>query len=118
MSAASVADNLNMTDGELVVSGVRGAVFGKDGRWLIGINDKKSANAFEWPSGWQLRIYERLDGAGALESAALASPDGKYFACDPWEKPAIGRRQPVNCSCTSTMPMPCINGQFRREGGR
>jgi WD40 repeat protein len=61
-------------------AGVRGVVFSRDGRWLIGIDDKKRANVFEWPSGRQLRTYDGLDGAGASESAALASPDGKYFA--------------------------------------
>jgi WD40 repeat protein len=75
----------DVTNGTLVReiakgTGMRSVVFGRDGRWLIGIDDKKQAHVFEWPSGRQLRTYVGLDGAGASESAALASPDGKYFA--------------------------------------
>jgi WD40 repeat protein len=61
-------------------SGIRSVVFSREGRWLIGVGDKGKATAFEWPSGQQLRTFDGLDGAGASESAALSSPDGKYFA--------------------------------------
>ena len=61
-------------------SGVRGVVFSRDGRWLGAVDDKGKASVFEWPSGRQLRTFDGLDGAGASESAALSSPDGKYFA--------------------------------------
>ena len=61
--------------------GIRGVVFSRDGRWLIGIDDKNKAHVFEWPSGRELRTYDGLaDGAGASESVARSSPDGKSFA--------------------------------------
>jgi WD40 repeat protein len=55
-------------------------VFSRSGRWLGAVDDKGKASVFEWPSGRQLRTFDGLDGAGASESAALSSPDGKYFA--------------------------------------
>lgn len=61
-------------------SGIRSVVFSRDGRWLVGVDDKGKATVFEWPSGRQLRTFDGLEGAGASESAGLASPDGKYFA--------------------------------------
>jgi WD40 repeat protein len=61
-------------------SGIRSVLFSRDGRWLVGVDDKGRATVFEWPSGRQLRTFDGLDGAGASESAALSSPDGKYFA--------------------------------------
>ena len=61
-------------------SGIRSVVFSRDGRWLTAVDDKGTATIFEWPSGRQLRTFAGLDGAGASESAALSSPDGKYFA--------------------------------------
>jgi WD40 repeat protein len=61
-------------------SGIRSVVFSRDGRWLVAVDDKGNAIVFEWPSGRQLHTFDGLDGAGASESAALSSPDGKYFA--------------------------------------
>jgi WD40 repeat protein len=61
-------------------SGIRSVLFSRDGRWLSAIDDKDKATVFEWPSGRQLRTFDGLEGAGASESAALSSPDGKYFA--------------------------------------
>jgi WD40 repeat protein len=60
--------------------GIRSVVFSRDGRWLIGVDDKKKGHVFEWPSGQQLRTFDGLDGGGASESAAIVSPDGRYFA--------------------------------------
>jgi WD40 repeat protein len=61
-------------------SGIRNVAFSRDGRWLVGVDDNGKVTVFEWPSGRQLRTFDGLDGAGASESAALSSPDGKYFA--------------------------------------
>lgn len=57
---------------------IRSVVFSRDGRWLVGIDDKR-AIVFEWPSGRQLRTFEGVEGAGASESTGFASPDGQYF---------------------------------------
>ena len=59
--------------------GFRAVAFGRNGRWLIGVEDSERATVYEWPSGRELRTYEGLDGAGASESAAFGSPDGNYF---------------------------------------
>jgi len=61
-------------------SGIRSALFSRDGRLLVGVDDNGTATVFDWPSGRQLRTFAGLDGAGASESAAISSPDGKYFA--------------------------------------
>jgi len=61
-------------------TGIRSVVFSRDGRWLVGVDDRGKATVFEWPSGRQLRTFDGLDGSGASESAALSSPDGQYFA--------------------------------------
>lgn len=61
-------------------SGIRQVLFSRDGRWLVGVDDRGTATVFEWPSGRPLRTFEGLDDAGASGSAALSSPDGKYFA--------------------------------------
>jgi WD40 repeat protein len=96
-------------------TGIRSVVFSRDGRWLIGIDDKDKAHVFEWPSGREVRTYDGLDGAGASESAALASPDGKYFA---W----LGMRQLQlwDMSTGAQVPLPgarSVNITDRRIGG-
>jgi WD40 repeat protein len=60
--------------------GIRSVAFSRDGRWLVGVDDKGKATVFEWPSGRELLTLDGLEGAGASESAALSSPDGRYFA--------------------------------------
>jgi WD40 repeat protein len=96
-------------------TGIRRVVFSRDGRWLIGIDDKDRAHVFEWPSGRQIRTYDGLDGAGASESNALASPDGKYFA---W----LGMRelQVWDMSTGTQVPLPgerSVNISDRPVGG-
>lgn len=76
----------NLTRELAKATGIRNVVFGSDGRWLAGVDDKGTALAFEWPSGRQVQTFEGLEGSGASESAALSSPDGRYLA---W----LGHRQ-------------------------
>ena len=61
-------------------SGIRHVVFGGDGRWLAGVDDKGKATVFEWPSGRQLRTYQGLSQPGYSGSTAIASRDGRYLA--------------------------------------
>jgi WD40 repeat protein len=55
-------------------SGIRNVVFSRDGRWLVGVDDKGKATVFEWPSGRVARTLEGLEGSGWSGSAAFAKP--------------------------------------------
>jgi WD40 repeat protein len=59
---------------------VRKVLFSRDGRWLAGIADRGKASVFEWPSGRLLVSLQGLEGEGAPDSMAVASPDGQYLA--------------------------------------
>jgi WD40 repeat protein len=61
-------------------SRIRNVVFSRDGRWLAGVDEKRKATVFEWPSGRELRAFEGLEMAGARDSRAVTSNDGRYLA--------------------------------------
>ena len=67
-------------------TGMRRAVFSRDGRLLIAVDAINRAHLFEWPSARLLRQIDGLDLPGDSESLAFTSPDGRYFA---W----LGRRE-------------------------
>jgi WD40 repeat protein len=56
--------------------GIRQVVFGGNGRWLAGFDEKGKASIFEWPSGRPMRAPEAIQKGGR----ATSSRDGRYLA--------------------------------------
>ena len=61
-------------------TGFRNVVFGGNGSWIAGVDDKGMATVFAWPSGQKLRTFVGLDHAGSGNFRFISSPDGRYLA--------------------------------------